>query len=876
LKNPTIGILAHVDAGKTTLSESMLYHSNVIRKLGRVDHKDSYLDNYEIEKERGITIFSKSAVISFNNIRFTLIDTPGHIDFSPETERTLQILDYAILIIDGSSDIKSHTRTLSDLLKEYKIPFFIFINKMDMSQFSKQEIIANLKETLDINAIDFDDDSSDDFFEQIAVSDEKILENYLETNSVNQEQISNLISERKIIPCYSGSALKLQGTENFLLGIEKYTKEKKYPDEFGARVYKISKDKQGNKLTFMKITGGTLTVKDTITLEDCENNEVKEKINQIRIYSGFRYESVNQAESGTICAVAGLVNTFPGQGIGFETERNIPILKPVLRYKIDYPSDINVLKLLDDLKELGQEEPSLSIEYNEKKKEINANIWGNIQIEILKRLIKERYDTEVDFVTPSVLYKETIKSCATGQAHYEPLRHYAEVHLKIEPTDDDKISFESRLRNDNLDIIFYKAIKREVLRTRHKGVLTGSDVTGIKVILIAAKSHVKHSCPLDFAMATRRAIRCALRNAQSVLCEPYYRFRLSVPVENTGRALSDMAGLNAEFESPITKEDVTIIKGTAPCILIDSYMQELDSYTKGKGKFFLMSGGYKPCHNFEEVIEKSDYDVDSDTENSADSVFCKNGGAFLIKWNEAKEYMHIDVDSDDKDTDDVSYSSQKSFTDMKADEEELRAIFAREFGSGKQVPRNDATVHGKGFDTLDDYVFKESKQKQECLLVDGYNIIFSWKNLADIANDSIGAARDKLIEIMSNYQPYRKCILIVVFDAYKVSGHKGTYEKHHNINIVYTKEAQTADMYIEKTTAQIADKYIVRVATSDALEQMIILGRGASRISAREFEKEVNSVTQNIRDDCERKSSKSKVYLVEAMSDEIKNIGKEK
>lgn len=857
MKKITIGILAHVDAGKTTLSEALLYKSGTIRKFGRVDHKDAFLDNNNIERERGITVFSKQAQISLPDINITLLDTPGHVDFSAETERVLSVVDYTILVINASEGVQGHTDTIWNLLESYNVPVFIFVNKTDTPDFNKENILFELKNKISNNCVDFTNTGSEEFKENIAFSDEKLLEKYSESLKITKDDIKESIFKRKIIPCYFGSALKLKGIDEFLEGIEKYTIEKKYPVDNGARVFKIKRDDQGNRLTFLKVTGGALNVKQSLNF-----TSGTEKINQIRIYSGSSYKAIEVAEAGTVCAVTGPISTYAGEGAGFEKDTYKFILQPVLNYKMILPDDTNIYDMFDKMKTLEEEEPSLHIVFG--NKDIHVRLMGEIQTEILKTLILERFNINVEFSDGNILYKETISDISEGVGHYEPLRHYAEVHLLIEPCECDGITFESKCSEDILDKNWQRLIRTHIFEKEHKGILTGSPITGIKITLVSGKAHIKHTEGGDFRQATYRAIRNGLAKNKSVLLEPYYNFKIEVPKENIGRLMSDIQTRYGTFSQPQTITDTAVISGEIPASTMQGYITEFNSYTKGKGKISFNVCGYKSCHNSEEIIENTKYDFDSDLENSADSIFCSHGNAFLVKWYDVENYMHIDSfikpEKSNQESDDYF-----DYFQHKATEKELEEIFNREFGKNRNKSKiYERKEHGK-ISSLDGYVYNEKKALKECILVDGYNVIHAWKELNDISVSNFGAARDRLLEILSNYQAYRKCLLIVVFDAYKVKGGKGSKSKYDNIYVVFTKEAETADMYIEKTTHEISKNYRVRVATSDGLEQIIILGRGAARISAREFEKEVNMVTQEIRDECFKNSSHGKEYLMDKM-----------
>lgn len=858
MKQLILGILAHVDAGKTTLSEALLYTTGNIRKLGRVDHKDAFLDTYSLERERGITIFSKQAQLKWKNeneeINMTLLDTPGHVDFSAEMERTLQVLDYGILVVSGSDGVQGHTETLWKLLKRYNIPTFIFVNKMDLAGSDKNHIMENLKSRLDTNCVDFSDyeKSDDNFLENVATCDENVLENYMDTGEISNEEITNLIAERKVFPCFFGSALKLDGIELLLNAMANLTKNKSYSDEFGARVYKISRDSQGNRLTHMKVTGGVLKVKDVIN---------DEKVNQIRIYSGNKFETKDSVKAGEVCAVTGLENTRPGQGIGDQEGESIPVLEPVLTYQIILPEGCDAHNTFNKLKQLEEEDPQLDIVWNENLKEIHARLMGDVQIEILQSLIKERFDIDVTFGQGSIVYKETIKNKVEGIGHFEPLRHYAEVHLLIEPGEPGSgMVFETACKEDDLDKNWQRLILTHLYEKQHVGVLTGSHITDMKITLIGGRAHAKHTEGGDFRQATYRAVRNGLKQAESVLLEPYYEFTLEVPTENVGRAMNDISQMKGEFETPKTNGEVTEITGYAPVSTMSGYITTVNTYTRGRGRLYCKLAGYMPCHNASEVIMEINYDSERDVENPTGSVFCAYGAGFNVEWDKVKDYAHVTTDN----LKDNDYEEPEKFVPVKqpepgkkwqmgasyAEDKELQAIFEKQFGPVKRRLANETGFgytynQGSGKKTQKKYVYKENKNKKnekKYLLVDGYNVIFAWKELNELAQVNLDGARLKLMDIMSNYQGYKQCELILVFDAYKVKGNIGEVSKYNNINVVYTKEAETADTYIEKVTNEIGKKYQVTVATSDRLEQMIVLSRGAVRMSSNELLQDVMAV----------------------------------
>ena len=876
MENIVMGILAHVDAGKTTLSEGMLYLSGTVRKLGRVDHKDAFLDTYSLERDRGITIFSKQAVFSLGNRRINLLDTPGHVDFSAEMERTLQVLDYAVLVISGADGVQGHTETLWKLLKLYEIPTFIFINKMDQPGTDRESLLTELKERLDEGCIVFGKGKNVESLEEIAMTDEAVLDYFMEHETVRNEDICRLIRERKIFPCYFGSALKLDGVQELLAGFEEYMKPFDGKKEFGARVFKISRDDKGERLTFLKVTGGKLVVKMPINKE--------EKINQIRIYSGAKYEAVNEVEAGGVCAVTGLSSSYIGQGLGVEKGTAAPFLEPVLTYQMILPEGADTTKVLRELKQLEEEEPLLNIVWNPALEEIHVQLMGEVQTEILKTMIAERFHLDVEFGTGKIVYKETIKSPVVGVGHYETLRHYAEVHLKMEPLEAGSgLVFDTDCSEDVLDRNWQRLILTHLQEREHPGVLTGAPITDMKITIVAGRAHLKHTEGGDFRQATYRAVRQGLKSAESLLLEPWYSFVLEVPSEQVGRAMSDIGQMNGSFEGPEAedKQGMVRLTGTAPASEMRDYQREVWAYTKGCGRITLTLKGYEPCHNAEEVIEEIGYDSERDVDNPTGSVFCAHGAGFLVKWDEVPEYMHIKEDflaeKPGIEQDEVmavqmgnhcNYSG--GYSSSYDDDPELLTIMEREFGS-KQKERDRYSSYRKqtvSTPVRHTTVIKENEPKKEYLLVDGYNIIFAWEELNELAKASIDAARNKLMDILSNYQGFIGCTLILVFDAYKVKGNQGEVQKYHNIYVVYTKEAETADQYIEKTTHEIGRKYKVTVATSDALEQVIVMGQGAYRISARDFYEEVERTEKQIREINERERGEKRNYLLDYAKEE--------
>ena len=913
MKKLVIGILAHVDAGKTTLSEELLYLCGEIRKIGRVDHGDAFLDTYELEKERGITIFSKQALLKTENMEVTLLDTPGHVDFSAEMERTLQVLDYAILVINGMDGVQSHTMTLWRLLERYQIPTFLFVNKMDQQGTDHDALLNDLKQHLHENCVDFGRTQDTDYgmyeltpeqLENIAVCEEDILETYLETGIVEDRDIARLIVQRKIFPCYFGSALKEKGVKDFWNGVQKYTAEPKRPTEFGAKVFKIARDEQGNRLTYMKITGGSLKVKTLLSSNSngqslpgrkAEEAAWEEKADQIRLYSGAKYELTSEAEAGTVCAVTGLTRTYPGEGLGIEQESELPILEPVLNYQIILPDDCDPHQMLQKLRQLEEEEPQLHILWDSQFSEIHAQLMGEVQIEILKKLIWDRFHVAVEFGAGSIVYKETVAEPVEGVGHFEPLRHYAEVHLLIEPGEPGSgCQFFTACSEDVLARNWQRLILTHLEEKEHIGVLTGSPLTDVQITILTGRAHAKHTEGGDFRQATYRAVRQGLRKARNILLEPYYEFRLEVPAEMIGRAMSDVQKMQGTFDAPEVEGETAILKGTAAVAQMRDYQKEVVSYTHGTGKLFCSLKGYAPCKNQDEVVQNIGYDPEADLENPTGSVFCAHGAGFVVPWDQVEAYMHLQsgVDMDELDSEswyedvesaqnpgtavdnanisrNISGKNGKfSYSGSYEEEEELQAIFERTFGPMKRdrTAFQKKTVHSSTPATR----YRAGKPRQEeYLLVDGYNIIFSWEELNELAKENIHAACDKLMDILSNYQGYRKCTLILVFDAYKVEGHVEEIITYHNIYVVYTKEAETADQYIEKTVHRIGRQYQVTVATSDGLEQVIIMGQGAHRISAQGLKKEIEDTEKTAREEWHQRRQSSKTYLFDHMSEEM-------
>ena len=902
-----IGIVAHVDAGKTTLSESMLYHAGAIRKLGRVDHKDAFLDTDQMERERGITIFSKQAVFRWKDRTITLLDTPGHVDFSAEMERVLQVLDCAVLVVSGADGVQGHTQTLWKLLKRYHIPTFLFVNKMDQEGTDGEKLLKELRKRLGENVVPFVDimtesdcpggkvylhtkeGAVEEVLEELAVCEDDMMEEYLEEGRITLDKVQKAVADRQVFPCYFGSALHSQGVEELLDGLDLYIKDKTYPAEFGAKVYKIARDNQGNRLTYLKVTGGRLKVKDVV-------EGLNEKINQIRIYSGEKFEAVQEVEAGRVCAVTGLENTRPGQGIGAEEESDLPVLEPVLTYQILLPDDCDVHKMLLNLKILEEEEPELHIVWEEQTSEIHVQLMGDVQIEILQRMIKERFGVLVEFGEGSIVYKETITAPVEGVGHFEPLRHYAEVHLRLEPGERGSgMQFAAECSEDILDRNWQRLVLTHLEEKEHKGVLTGSPITDMKITLTSGRAHQKHTEGGDFRQATYRAVRQGLKKADSILLEPYYEFRMELPSENVGRAMTDIQNMSGKFGTPMIEEETTVLTGSAPVSLMRGYQKEFTAYTGGRGRMAVSLKGYDICHNQEEVLVASTYDSEADLANPTGSVFCAHGAGFVVDWDEVEEYMHMEhtLESGNDDEMDVMEVTlpKRRHSSIELTREELDAIYVRTPDPKKNRSTGPVTVRVKEKTREPGSAYQDPKWEarrrakagtEEYLLVDGYNIIFSWEELKELSERDIGAARGKLADILSNYQGFRKCTLILVYDAYKVEGNPGEVMKYHNIYIVYTKEAETADQYIEKTVRRIAKNADVTVATSDGLEQVIIMGQGAHRMSAPGLKEEVELALKELRGEHLGRQVNLKNYLLDYLDEETAKqmeeirLGKEK
>ena len=947
-----VGLLAHVDAGKTTLSEAILYTTGTTRKLGRVDNRDAYLDTYALERERGITIFSKQAVCQLGDTTVTLLDTPGHVDFSAEMERTLQVLDYAVLVISGADGVQGHTETLWSLLKRYQVPTFLFINKMDQPGTDRETLLSELQKRLSESCVDFallddaDAEVPEEVWETIAMSDEELLERYLESGSIAEEDIRRLIRQRKLFPCYFGSALKLQGVEELLAGLERWMSEEMFagtegwhvvqqeradagsPERtetgasdaaFGAKVFKISRDEQGSRLTHLKITSGSLKVKDFLQ----EKGKEPEKVNQIRIYSGTKYETVNEAVPGMMCAVTGPLNTYPGQGIGTEAESELPVLEPVLTYRVELPEECDAHKMLADLKQLEEEEPELHITWNEQAQEIQVQVMGEVQIEVLKSLVAERFGVEIRLDAGSIVYKETITATVEGVGHFEPLRHYAEVHLLMEPGEPGSgLQFSARCSEDFLDRNWQRLILTHLEEKRHRGVLTGSEITDMQITLIAGRAHQKHTEGGDFRQATYRAVRQGLCEAAAEGCvqilEPYYAFKLEVPSEYVGRAMTDLERMKGTFEPPEVDGENMVLSGVVPVATMQNYQREVVSYTKGRGRLSCVLQGYFPCHNAVEVVENTRYEAELDLADPTGSVFCAHGAGFVVPWYEVKHYMHIQTGipvlgeeacADDEGngwnaagaggasdasgwvgsagntgagfgrqsgtsasqtgTRDSRAGSGSASSSFGADEKELEAIFTRTYGESKRKLSYDSGPRQVVYDPGKYGRAKKEEPVEEYLLVDGYNILYAWDELRELMKVTLDGARHRLMDMLCNYQGYRKYNLIVVFDAYKVAGGGGSAQDYHNIHVVYTKEAETADQYIEKFAHDMGKKHRVTVATSDGLEQVIIRSQGCLLMSANDLEEDMERVSRQIEEDRGNLVKPGKNYLFAGVEQEL-------
>ena len=850
-KRLVVGILAHVDSGKTTLSEAMLYRSSAIRKLGRVDHKDAFLDTDTLEKARGITIFSKQALLTAGDTSITLLDTPGHVDFSTETERTLQVLDYAVLVISGTDGVQSHTETLWRLLRRYHIPTFVFVNKMDLPGLSREELLHQLNHRLGDGFVDFGAEQADRD-EALALCDERLMDAMLESGELTAENIIPAIARRHVFPCWFGAALRLDGVDELLSGLDEYTRPAPALDAFGAKIFKVSQDEQGARLTWLRVTGGELKVKAQLSGET-DGEPWSEKANQLRLYSGAKYTLAESVLPGQVCAVTGLTKAKPGEGLGAERDSDLPVLEPVLSYQVLLPEGADVHAALGKLHRIEEEEPQLHVVWNETLGEIHVQLMGEIQLEVLKSLLAERYGLSVEFGPGGILYKETITEPMEGVGHYEPLRHYAEVHLKLEPLPRGSgMQFAADCREEQLDKNWQRLVLTHLEEKQHVGVLIGAPLTDMKITLIAGKAHLKHTEGGDFRQATYRAVRQGLMMAKCQLLEPWYAFRLEVPAENVGRAMNDIQRMEGSFEPPETEADgqTAVLTGTCPVVTMRSYPMEVVSYTRGRGRLSLTLDGYRPCHNAEEVIDAVGYEPEHDLDNPADSVFCSHGAGFVVPWEQVRNHMHIDTGwgKTKPSPEEETAPRQRRMAAYRAtleEDAELMKIFEQTYGPIKRDPL--AAFRPVQKTERPDFAAEQWTIAPEYLLVDGYNIIFAWDELNALAKESLDAARKKLADILCNYQGFKKCVLILVFDAYRVPGSPGSIEQYHNIHVVYTKEAETADMFIERVTHEIGKGRRVRVATSDGMEQIIILGHGALRVSARMFHQEVQEVEKEIR-----------------------------
>lgn len=850
MKKITVGITAHVDSGKTTLAEAMLFETGTIRKLGRVDNGSSTLDTNSIERDRGITIFSAQAELTAGETEIALLDTPGHVDFSAETERTMRVLDYAVLVISGTDGVQSHTSTLWKLLRKYEIPVFIFINKMDLIGADRKAVLDNIRSRLSDNCTDFSG-GIDDISDACALCSEELMEKYLSDGVLSDDDIAAAISERRIFPCMFGSALKMDGVKELLGIIDRFSREPEHNAEFGAKVYKISYDAKGSRLTHMKIMGGVLHMREELTYTAQDGSEITGKISSIRFYSGEKFRTAEQVSAGEVCAVTGLTDTYAGQGIGCIRNSDRAVLEPVMTYTVVLPEEKNVYEALKDMRMLEDEDPQLHVLWNEQLRTIHIQLMGAVQLEVLSRLAEEKFGYKVTFCDGAVAYKETIGNKSEGVGHYEPLKHYAEVHLILEPLPRGSgLQFESICHQDDLDLNWQRLILTHLEEKTHVGTLTGSPITDMKITLAAGKAHLKHTEGGDFRQATYRAVRQGLRSNECVLLEPWYDYELEIPTENVGRAIADLQHMSADFEPPVTIGEMSVITGSAPVPELNGYQEEVIAYTRGQGRLTCSASGFRECHNADEVISAAGYDCDGDIENSADSVFCSHGAGFVVKWDEVPLHMHLPscltAESDEENKAEM-HTKAARYIEKAVSDEELMEIFERTYGKIERDPRK-VFKKVKAPEITDKKVRLPNYTGPDYLLVDGYNIIFAWDDLKKIAEENLDAARGELIKRMCNYQGFSGCELILVFDAYKVKGRHRDVEKYCNINLVYTKESETADSYIERVSHELSQNHRVRVATSDGTEQLIILGNGAMRISAAEFRKRCDAAEAAIKE----------------------------
>lgn len=891
MKNIVAGILAHVDSGKTTLSEAMLYQAGQIRKLGRVDHQDTYLDTDSQEKDRGITIFSKQAELAYADMHIALLDTPGHVDFGTEMERTLQVLDYVVLVINGMDGVQSHTETLWKLLERYGIPVFIFVNKMDMTGYDRDYLMDNIRHRLSDGCVDF---LCEDSGEQIAMCDEAMLEHFLETGANDEQDVVNAIAGRKLFPCYFGSALKNEGVSELLDGMNRYVVEPVRGEEFGARVFKIGRDDKGERLTYIKVTGGVLKLKDVLTLRNSQGEESHEKVNQIRVYSGAKYDMVTQVPAGCVCAVPGLVNTYGRQGIGACPDGELPSLEPVLSYKVMYPTDVDAVTMVSKLRLLEEEDPQLQVQWNETAGEIYIKVMGQVQLEVVAQMVRDRFGIAITYGQGRISYKETIAAPVMGVGHFEPLRHYAEVHLLLEPMENGSgMCFDSICSEDVLDKNWQRLILTHLQEREFRGVLTGSPITDMKISITAGRARQKHTEGGDFRQATYRAVRQGLMMAERVLLEPVYAFKIEVPQEYAGRVLADIVKMSGTMDGQEISGETTVITGHAPVYTMREYYSELTAFSRGTGRLQVDIDGYQPCHNTEEVLAERHYDPELDRFNPSSSVFCAHGAGYLVDWYDVYENMHVKEDPGFEISGQLGYTEDgyamdipvnrpgKSVSEMSITDEELSEIFARTFGG--DYKDKDVALNGRFRRTTSEYkvngqynksqsrdrqpgngplvgsrpadrgiatpgAFKRRKNGEDYVIVDGYNVIFAWDTLRELSEHNIDSARGKLMDILSNYQGYMNCKLIVVFDGYKVKDNKGERFPYDDIEVVYTKEGETADAHIEKLTHELARKHKVTVVTSDGLEQIVTMGQGAIRMSSRDFKAEVERVNEHLRE----------------------------
>ena len=839
MKKLTIGIMAHVDSGKTTLSEALLYETGTIRKLGRVDHRDAYLDHYALERERGITIFSKQARLKTPSMEITLLDTPGHADFSAEMERVLHVLDYAILVISGTDGVQAHTETVWHLLQRYRVPTFLFVNKMDLAGADRGQVLASLRRNLSEACVDMT--PREELPEELAMCDEAVLDRYMDTGAVSDADITALVRERKLFPCWFGSALKLEGVAEFLDALERFTAEPERGREFAASVYKIARDAQGNRLTYLKLTGGSLKVRSAVSYTARNGDALEEKVNQIRLYSGEKFETAETVSAGDVCAVLGLTDTWPGQGLGAQPDAAAPLLEPVLSYRIGLPAGTDARVMLPKLQQLEEEDPMLRIVWNERLQEIQAELMGRVQIEVLKSLIRDRFDVDVTVDSGHICYRETIAAPVEGVGHFEPLRHYAEVHLLLEPLPAGSgLVFGTACSEETLDRNWQRLILTHLEERQHPGVLTGSPVTDMKITLIAGRAHLKHTEGGDFRQATYRAVRQGLMEAESVLLEPVYSFRLEVPADQMGRAINDIRAMSGTFQTPDDYGETVTITGTAPVACMGDYQAEVAAYTRGRGRLSCALSGYAPCHDADKVIAELGYDPDSDTDNPTGSVFCAHGAGFYVPWDQVRAYMHIDSGLSDRQGEDAPLQPRVYTRNLDIDEKELEAIMEREFGAIRR-PQYRSAKQEMQLEKM-----RQPAPKKDYIIVDGYNMIFAWADLKPLAETDQDAARLRLMDKLANYRAFRDCELVLVFDAYRVKGSPGSRFDHFDVHVVYTKENETGDLYIEKLANSIGRNYRVRVVTSDALIQLSALRSGVLRMSAPEFEREVNDILARI------------------------------